>query len=158
MNNNYKEKHIVTFFVVITLGIIIEHDSYHAFLAIGSAMLAYFFTLGFVNSKIKRILFLSFMSVALTQTSVLVKKAVMEEGFIRVLKNNPIGVIAGDVIYGIQHVIMVISDAYNGVYEAVRLSDYTTIEQMNYRFFSIFVMLVILLPKIIFKKTKVAAA
>jgi hypothetical protein len=150
--NSYKASHIIGFVVVVTLGIAIDHDSYHAFLAIGSGMLAYFMTMCLIHGKGKRILFFAFMTIAFAQTSVIVKRGIMEEGFKKTLADNPFGVIVGDVVYGIQHVVMVIGDAWNGVYEAIQLSDYTTIEQMNYRFFTVFVMLLLLAPRIGFKE------
>ncbi|MBT3397856.1 hypothetical protein HOA55_04610 [archaeon] len=151
--NSYKASHIIGFVVVVTLGIALDHDSYHALLAVGSGMLAYFMTMCLIrHGKGKQILFFAFMTIAFAQTSVTVKRAIMEEGFKKTLADNPLGVIVGDVVYGVQHVVMVIGDAWNGVYEAIQLSDYTTIEQMNYRFFTVFVMLLLLVPRIGFKK------
>ena len=83
--NRYKDSHIIGFVVVAVLGIVIDHDSYHAFLAIASGMLAYFMTMGlsnigFISGKIKRILFFAFMTVAFAQTSVIATRGIMAGG------------------------------------------------------------------------------
>lgn len=152
--NNHKTSfgNVAGFVVVAALGIVIDHDSYHALLAVAAGMLAYFMTMNLIRGNAKKVLFFMFMTVVFAQVSVVAKRAIMDEGFKKTLSENPLGVLVADVWYGGMHVYFTICDAYEGVYEAVKLSNYSTIEQLNYRFLTVFIMLILLIPRIAFTR------
>ena len=152
--NNHKISfgNVAGFAVVAVLGIVIDHDSYHALLAVAAGMLACFIAMNCVRGNVKRVIAFVFMTVAFAQTSVVAKRAIMDEGFKKTLSENPLGVLVADVWYGCLHVYFTICETFEGVYNSVVLSDFSTLEQLNYRFLTVFIMFVLLIPKIAFTK------
>ena len=152
--NNHKTSfgNVAGFAIVATLGIVIDHDSYHALLAVAAGMLACFMAMNLIRGNAKRVFFFIFMTIAFAQTSVVAKRAIMDEGFKKTLSENPLGVLVADVWYGCLHVYFTICETFEGVYNSVVLSDFSTLEQLNYRFLTVFIMFVLLIPKIAFTK------
>lgn len=141
---NYKKIAKIEFFLnMATLGIFLKHDSFHMFLAIAAAMLAYFFAAVF-SSKKARFLFFVPVSIVVCQLSVTLKRGIMEQGFKEALRGNPFGYLVADMIYGFKHVVITAMKAFWGFTEAVVYDRYSSIESLNYRFFTIIVMIVIM--------------
>lgn len=142
---DYKKiSQIETFLIVVALGIAVDHDSYHMFLAVASAITAYFLARTFFKSKGWRFAFFVPVAIAICQLSVTVKKAVMDYGFRRVLRENPTGVLFADVLYGFRHVITTVGKVFGAFAEVIGLDKYSSIESLNYRFFTVIVMIVVM--------------
>ena len=148
---------IRTFAEICFLGIVLQHDSYHAFLAIASAMLAYFLALSLFSSKFWRFIMFVLFSVSICQLSVTIKKAVMDVGFRQVAREKPLGVLFGDMVYGFKAVLMTIGKVTGAFYNAWGLDQYSSIESLNYRFFTILVMMIIM-GAFIIKKPEIKLA
>ncbi len=148
---------IQTFGIVAVLGIMIDHDSYQVFLAIASAVVAYFLACTIFKGKGARFLFFVPAAIAICQLSVTLKRAVMETGFKRAALENPIGYLFADVLYGFRHVITTVGKAFGAFAEVIGLDKYSSIESLNYRFFTIIVMIVLLTIFIFREKSPEAA-
>ena len=136
--------HIRTFAEISFLGVVLNHDSYHAFLAIASAMFAYFLALSFFVSKFWRVFMFGLFSVIICQLSVTIKKAVMDVGFRQIAQEKPFGVLFSDGVYGFKAVFMTIGKVTGSFYRAWALDEYSSLESLNYRFFTILVMMLIM--------------
>jgi len=131
-----------TFAEIAFVGMFFTHDSYQMFLAIASAMLAYFFALSWINSKTWRFIAFTALAISICQLSVTVKKAVMDVGFRRMAVENPTGVLVSDVMYGFRAVYATLWRIPEAIYHAWGLDTYSTMESLNYRFLTLIVMLV----------------
>lgn len=114
------------FFNVLQLGFMLSHDSYQIFLAIASLMLAYGMSRCFFRNKLLMLMFFVVISVAACQLSITARKAV--------LKEEPMGMLAGDVVYGFKHIPTSLNDTWQGLKEAAKNDSYATLEKVNYRF------------------------
>ncbi len=114
------------FFNVLQLGFMLSHDSYQIFLAIASVMLAYGLTCCLFKNKLLMLIFFVVISVIVCQLSITARKAV--------LKEEPMGVLAGDVVYGFKHIPASLNDTWQGLKEAAKNDSYATLEKVNYRF------------------------
>ncbi len=142
---NYKKiTQIQSFGIVTMLGIMIDHDSYQVFLAISSAIVAYFLVRILFKGKGARFLFFTFTAIAICQLSVVFKRAVMETGFKRAAFENPTGYLFADVLYGFRHVITTVAKVFGAFADVIGLDKYSSIESLNYRFFTIIVMIVVM--------------
>jgi len=156
---NYKKIcHIHLYLDAVALGIIVDHDSYHMFLAIASALTAYFLARLLFSSKVARFFFFVPTSIAICQLSVTAKRAIMEEGFKATLQKNPTGVLFSDILYGFRHVVMTVGEAFGGFAEVIGLDKYSTFESLNYRFFTIAVMIIIMTFIILREKSQRVSA
>lgn len=141
---NYRKISQISFFLnVAILGIFLRHDSYNMFLAIAAGMFVYFFAFIF-SGKLARFLFFVPCSIAVCQLSITLKRAIMEDGFEEVLKANPLGYLVGDIAYGFRHVVTTLVEFLRGTSEAIQFDQYSTLGSLNYRFFTIIVMIVIM--------------
>ena len=142
---NYRKIAQFEFFVIVAaLGIFVPHDSYQMFLAIASAIAAYFFVCLIFQSKGARFLFFVPTAVAACQLSVTFKRAITEHGFKEVLRTNPFGFLVADIVYGFRHIATTALKIFWGFTEAIVYDRYSTIESLNYRFFTIIVMIVMM--------------
>jgi len=142
---DYKKIARVEFFgIVAALGIFVSHDSYQMFLAIASAIAAYFIACILFQSKGTRLFFFVSCAVTICQLSVTLKRAVREDGFRQALAKNPFGFLVADTIYGFKHVVITALKAFWGFSEAIVYDKYSSIESLNYRFFTIIVMIVVM--------------
>jgi len=154
---DYKKIAQCEFFVIIAaLGIFVSHDSYQMFLAIASAITAYFFACIIFQSKGVRLFFFIPTAITICQLSVILKRAIIEHGFKQALKTNPSGLLIADTIYGFRHVVTTILKAFWGFTEAIVYDRYSTIESLNYRFFTIIIMITMITVSIL--KTKPSEA
>ena len=135
---------IETFGIVVMLGIMIDHDSYQVFLAIASAIVAYFLARTLFKGKGARFIFFVPIAIAICQLSVTLKRAVMEIGFKQAALENPTGYLFADVLYGFRHVIMTVGRTFGAFAEVIGLDEYSSIESLNYRFFTIIIMIVVM--------------
>jgi len=141
---NYKKIARVEFFVIVAaLGIFVSHDSYQMFLAIASAIAACFIACVLFQSKGARFSFFVSSAVVICQLSVTMKRAITEDGFKQVLSKNPFGFLVADTIYGFRHIVTTALNAFRGFTEAIVYDQYSSIESLNYRFFTIIVMIVV---------------
>jgi|GEM_PF-2268365 len=142
---NYKRISQIQFFVIAALlGIGVDHDSYNVFLAIASAVATYIVARAFFTSKIGRLLFFVPVSIIVCQLSVTAKKAVMDEGFKQVLQQKPLGAIFADVLYGFRHVAETVFGSIGAFSDALVYDQYSSIESLNYRFFTVAIAIVII--------------
>lgn len=135
---------IRTFLEIGFLGIVLHHDSYHAFLAIVSAMLAYFLTLSIFSSKFWRFTMFTILAVTFCQLSVTVKKAVMDVGFRQIALEKPFGVLFADAVYGFKAIFVIVGKFWGSMYEAIGLNEYSSLESLNYRFLTLLMMMIVL--------------
>ena len=151
---NYKRLcQLQAFGIVVMLGVGVDHDSYHMWLAIASAIAAYFLACSFFKSKVGRLLFFALVSVVFCQLSVTVKKAVMDGGFKQVLQQKPMGVLFSDVLYGFRHVAMTVYSSFGGLRDALVYDQYSSVESLNYRFFTIAIAIVVMAVFILKERT-----
>lgn len=142
---NYKKiTQIQSFGIVTMLGIMIDHDSYQVFLAISSAIVAYFLARLLFPGKGARSLFFTFTAIAICQLSVVFKRAVMETGFKQAALENPTGYLLADVMYGFRHVITTVARVFGAFAEVIGLDKYSSIESLNYRFSTMIIMIVVM--------------
>ena len=133
----------MVFALVLFFGIIFDHDLYQALLAVASGMLVYFLALNLIRSRAGRFVFFVLGTVAITQLSVTVKRAVMDVGFKTVLKDNPTGVLFADILYGFRHVVITVGNAFGAIHQALGLDKYSSAEQLHIRFFALIFVLAI---------------
>ncbi len=142
---NYKKIAQFEFFMIVAaLGIFVSHDSYQMFLAIASAIGAYFFACTIFQSKGARFFFFIPTAITVCQLSVTLKRAITEHGFKQALRTNPFGFLVADTIYGFRHIVTTGLKAFWGFTEAIAYDRYSTIESLNYRFFTIIIMIVVI--------------
>jgi hypothetical protein len=137
---------LITFFAITW-----KHDSYQALIAISSALVVYFIVLNCWRNKASRFFMFLLVSMTICQTAVTIKKAIMDEGFESILKQKPFGVFVGDIVYGFDHIFGEVIKAFGGIHEAINLNVYTPIEELNYRFITLFIMWIILSISILIK-------
>jgi len=151
---NYKRLcQLQAFGIVVMLGVGVDHDSYHMWLAIASAIAAYFLACSFFKSKVGRLLFFALVSVVFCQLSVTVKKAVMDGGFKQVLQQKPLGALFADILYGFRHVVETAFGSIGAFSDALAYDNYSTIESLNYRFFTIVIAIVVMAVFILKERT-----
>jgi len=142
---NYKKLcQLQLFLNAVLLGIGIDHDSYNMFLAIASAVAVYIVARACFKSKGGRLLFFVPMSVVVCQLSVTLKKAFMDEGFKQVMQQKPLGVLLADILYGFRHVVETVFGSVQAFGDALVYDQYSSIESLNFRFFTAIIMIVII--------------
>ncbi len=141
------------FMIVAALGIFVPHDSCQMFLAVASAIAAHFFARVVFSSKGARLFFFIPTAVTICQLSVTLKRAITEHGFRQALTKNPFGFLVADTIYGFRHIVITGLKALWGFKEAIAYDKYSTIESLNYRFFTIIVMIVVMAVFILKEKS-----
>ena len=151
---NYKKIARVEFFMIVAaLGIFVPHDSYQMFLAIASAVAAYFIACVLFQSKGARFFFFIPCIVAICQLSVTMKRAITEDGFKQTLSKNPFGFLVADTLYGFRHIVTTALKAFWGFTEVIAYNQYSSIESLNYRFFTMIIMIMVM-AVFIFKEKK----
>jgi len=137
-------RQFITFAIITCLGIFVDHDVYQVFLGMASAMLAYAIAMSFLKRRITRATCFLPMAIIFCQGSVLTKKAIVDTGFRTALEENPFGKCVGDVFYGFKNIFLTVNNAIDGTYQAISLDQYTTIEDLNYRFMTVTIMVLLL--------------
>lgn len=156
---DYKKIAQIEFFLIMAaLGIFVEHDSYHMFLAIGSAMFTYFFACIIFRGKGARFMFFIPATVVVCQLSVTFKRAIIEQGFREAVNGNPTGFLFADILYGFRHIVTTVLNAFWGFKEVIAYDKYSSIEALNYRFITIIIMLVIMTIFILKKEPSISRA
>lgn len=133
------------FFNALQLGFILSHDSYQIFLAVASVMLAYGMSRCFFRNKLLMLTFFVVISVTTCQISITARKAVLRE--------EPMGMLAGDVVYGFKHIPASLNDTWQGLKEAAKNDSYTALENVNYRFLTAGILIPIMGLVLLVRKT-----
>lgn len=142
---NYKKIARIEFFgIIAALGTFVSHDSYQMFLAMASVIAAYFFARVIFQSKGARLLFFVPTAITICQLSVTMKRAITENGFKQALAKNPFGFLVADMVYGFRHIVTTALNAFRGFTEAIVYDQYSSIESLNYRFFTMIIMIVVM--------------
>jgi hypothetical protein len=113
-------------------------------LAVAAGMFTYFLTLSVIRTKPWRIAFFSTFTIVFAQLAVVCKRGMMDEGFKKVLQENPLGVLAADALYGLKHTIITLVNAFGATWQAIGYDQYSSLEQLNYRFFTAVVVILVL--------------
>ena len=132
------------FMIVVALGIFVSHDSCQMFLAMASAIAAYFFACVVFPSKGARLLFFIPTAITLCQLSVTLKRTITEDGFKQTLVKNPFGFLVADTVYGFKHIVTTALKAFWGFTDAIAYDRYSAIESLNYRFFTMIIMVIVM--------------
>jgi hypothetical protein len=138
-------KQIVSFLAILWAGIFFDHDIYQVLLSVAAGLFTYFITLSVIRTKPWRIVFFTVFTIIFSQLAVVCKRGVMDEGFKKVLHDNPFGALVADCIYGIKHTIITVANTFGATWQAIGYDQYSSIEQLNYRFVTAFVIILVLI-------------
>ena len=143
---------VLLFVYFVSLIVLLENEVYQALIPLAVGLFSFAFASFVFRSRILSVISFVLVLVTLCQFAVTAKKAQTNEVFKQQLKTDSVGVFVADVFHGFKRNIGITKEIKEAVIEAKNGDDYTKLENINFRYAMMLVVVLIGAPLLIFRK------